>query len=685
MRFLIVLFLAATIAAQVPVTVEVTPVPTAPVIEVEPYGVWVHAEAPSAGHCWIWCTLPLDAPEVLIGPSGIVAYRLGQVGTAAATYGIETFAELLAPMRIDLAPASGAGRQIVAIPLRERHASDRVPAWAPHPAVLEQLVGLVPRVTVAQRDLGSPQIEFVRQSAGDQVWQWTWDDAETPIVGGARVRARSPIVDCWFVARARDAAARSLPIVLDSTQEMILEADGIRSVTAGDVVGDLVLDFGAVDVIRARIAVRRRDLEAAEDERAIEAARGGPWRGLADRWAGQWLGGPVVQGSATTHAQVRGWIERQAAGEIVRPWMARTNPNAGGVDPGMGLTWSAPIWPRGLRADPRVVQMVLRSADTWAWRPSHWWEPAALRLVDPPPAHPKLTMHTQQPWRADPDVLGLTLQGSRKSPIRGLEPHDVEHRFAGPLAAALALTGDPALDVVARAWIAQELHERSAKLGWPQNGRAEGRTIATVAVLGQVTGYRTTEVRAYIERRLHLVRTATPSARVPGDRPVHVCKLSDRGEPWLYWVPYEEAQFAWAAWLSGDVGLARLHGRTVAAGCSFDGAGKLTVAYHVRYRTGAEEGLALGEPGAPHPDAKPGGAALAQWAGAGLHAYLLADAVLRARGTVSGHDPYLDVARRAITQLDLSVDALSLSEATVARHTALSAAYPEHALPKVVR
>lgn len=210
MKMLIAFALAAAAAAQVPVTVDVAPVPVAPVLEARPYGVWVHAEAPRHGHCWIWCTLPIDAPDELVGPSGIIAYRLGPVGRAAAAYGIETMAELLTPMRIDLAPAPGAGRQIVAIPLRERHSSDRVPAWAPHPAVLEQLDGIVPRVLIAQRELADPQIEFVRQSAGDQVWQWTWDDAETPILGWARVRARSPIVDCWFVARARDAAARKI-------------------------------------------------------------------------------------------------------------------------------------------------------------------------------------------------------------------------------------------------------------------------------------------------------------------------------------------------------------------------------------------------------------------------------------------------------------------------------------------
>jgi hypothetical protein len=686
MRFLMVFAFAAAIAAQVPVVVEVKPVPIAPV-EPTPYGVWVHAEAPLAGHCWIWTTLPADAPEVLVGPSGIVAYRVARLGSEISAYGIETFAELLEPMRVSFAPAPGAGLQLVAIPLREMHASDRVPGFAPHPAVLEQLAGIVPKITLGDRTLAAPAMEFAGQDVGAQWWTCTWDDMELPVIGWVRVRARSPIVDLWLVARSRDAAPRRVDLRIDSTQEMILEADGLRTVVAGDVVGELVLDFAALDIVRAQIAVRRRDAEVEGDEAAIAAARHGHCFGLAERWnSSRWLVAPVVHGSPAIADQVQAWITRQLAGELVRPWMARANPNAGGTDPGMGLTWSAPIWPQGRRADPRVVRLVTRSADSWAWRPSHWFEAAAaFNLIESPPAHPKLTIHTQQPWRSDPDTLGLTLPTSRKAPLRGLEPHDVEHRFAGPLAAGLALAADPALRLVAQSWIAAELHERSGKLGWVQNGRAEGRVIATLLMLERVTGFRSAEVRDYVAGRLARVRTTSPGGRVPHDRPVHVCRLSDRGEPWPYWVPYEEGQFAWAAWLAGDVELARLHGRTVAVGCVFDGVGQLNVGYHVRYLTGADEGLALGPPGQPHVDIKPGGAALAQWAGAGLHAYLLADAVLRDRGVVSGPDPYLDVARRALAVLDAQIASIGLSEATVARHTSLTGAFPEHTIPKVVR
>ncbi|HMQ20990.1 MAG TPA: hypothetical protein PKE00_00775, partial [Planctomycetota bacterium] len=295
MKILMAFALAAAAAAQVPVTVDVAPVLTAKGTVVEPYGVWIHAEAPMSGHCFIWCTLPAEAPAVLVGPSGIVAYRVSQLGSEISAYGIETFADLLTPMRVGFAPAPGAGLQLVAIPLREMQSSDRVTGFAPHPAVLESLAEIVPQITVGDRTLAAPTVEFASQDVGAQWWTCTWDDTESPVIGWVRVRPRSPLVDLWLVARSRDAAPRRVDLRIDGGHELLLEPDGLRTVVDGDIVGQLLIDFAALDIVRAQVAVRRRDAEIAADEAAIDAARHGHFFGLAEHWnSSNWLVAPVV-------------------------------------------------------------------------------------------------------------------------------------------------------------------------------------------------------------------------------------------------------------------------------------------------------------------------------------------------------------------------------------------------------
>lgn len=657
-------------------SVHVEPVPVARP-EAPPWSAWVVVEAPERGHAWIRCALPLDAPPVIVGPNGILGYRLSAIGDHGALYGIESFGEMLAPLDVAMTPAPRAHTQIARVPFRAPQFGDQVPqAWL-HPAVLDDRQALLPHVEIGGVDLGAPRIDLEQTSLAHQRWHLVWSTPTHLIESWALIQMRSPIVDWWWVARTRNVLPQRTTIRITAGEELVLVPDGTRQLAGRAITGDLTLDLAGLDIVRARMLCAYADGhhdQATDDAR--EAARSGPWAGLADPWRGTWTEAPVVLGSAAMGDQARDWITAHQTGAVVRPWMARTNPNAGGVDAGMGMSWSAPIWIAGRTPDPRVIALVRDTADTWAWRPLHFLEPRTDGLVLPPPAHPTLTMHQQQPWRADGDQLGLTLPESRTAPLRGLDSHDIEHRFAGPLVGALGLTGDPALDLVARSWIAAELHERSMKAGWVQAARGEGRSIATVLELQHVTGAMARETDTYVRTRLTAVRTTSPGSRVPWERPVHVCRISDRGENWMYWVGYEEAQFAWSAWLAGDLELAYLHGRTVATACVWS-QGQLQIGYIVRYREGADEGLALAAPGEPNPDLRPGGGALAQWAGCGLMAFIAADHALRASGRqMPVADPYLDVAHRALHDLEAAIGTVGLAEETVARNTALTGALP---------
>lgn len=430
------------------------------------------------------------------------------------------------------------------------------------------------------------------------------------------------------------------------------------------------IDFGAIEIRRIVVptAIDPTALEQQAIENAI-AAYGGRWFGIPHVWGGDLLDQPIVRGRAGGCP----WD--------LRDYMGRDNPNAPGVDPTFGSTWTALLWPvEGLPDPRRLGDLIVWGVDCgFARRPQHW---DTLRIKEPDGKH---TLHKGQPYDAeDAAFFGVGPQFRTGPDV--FTTHDHEHRSVAPLAVCAALTGDVAAREVAESFLAAESWERSVTMDWPQAGRGQGLPWiagATLARLLDPNGWLVQRWRAHDAKRLeqyHASRKVGPLVTVGG--------LYTRGSPWVvdgveqpYSDPYEQATIALALWLSGHVGEAFGHARSLITGLWWDAETEAFPrrchgAYNQRWRDGDwPHEVRIGQP--INDDLRPGGDALGMWVGAGLRVFLLAAKALGDAGDPRGNDPWLPIARAAIRDLDPVLTSVSDGELLAAAHRAWWGTLPE--------
>jgi hypothetical protein len=417
------------------------------------------------------------------------------------------------------------------------------------------------------------------------------------------------------------------------------------------------IDFGAIE-IRRIVVPTAIDLTALEQQ-AIEnadAVEGGIWHGIPHVWGGDLLGQPIVRGRAGGCP----WD--------LRDYMGRDNPNAPGVDPTFGSTWTALLWPvEGLPDPRRLGDLIVWGVDCgFARRPQHW---DVLAVMEPDGKH---TLHKGQPYDAeDAAFFGVGPQFRTGPDV--FTTHDHEHRSVAPLAVCAALTGDVAAREVAESFLAAESWERSVVMGWMQPGRGNGLPWIAGSLLARVTGDTSLVVawNHHSSERLRQLR----DKRLQG-YPITVAGTYFRGSPWLvdgaeqpYSDPYEQATIVVACWLefrrTGDREFAEIAlelGRGVVAGHYRDSDGTARAAYNMRWLGGNWPHT----PGGPiNGDLRPGGDALSRWAGCGLHCYLLAGDAL---GIADAAEPWRVFARGLIPDLARGAEALPDGEWLAAWH-----------------
>lgn len=581
-----------------------------------------------------------NGPATLRGPCNELASAISRC-PESTTYTFDAIAD-------NWTAARRKGLDVYDIPWVEREGPPL--EHAVHPDTLARITSLIPDV-VAMGDrpdrLDASKPVLFTSSPSTQCFRVVFQGLYHRAEAYAYVDARAPFVR-WTILASRD----------DGQSGSGLRVTWPWQSMQGDI------EFGAMLVLRA---VCETVIDPTEIERqAIEnarAVRGGLWLGVSHAWGGDLLGQPIVK-------------DPRCDGVMVEELRGRENPNAPGVDPTFGSTWTAPIWPSDDLPDPRVLdQMRLWTVDAgYAFRPQHWH---ALHFVQPDGEH---TLHKGQPYgRDDADHFELGAQYRTGPDV--YTTHDHEHRSVAPLAVFAALTGDIAARSVAESYLAAECWERSVTMGWTQAGRGQGLPWIAGATLARL--FEPTERVHRMWRDHDAKRLAQYHATKRVGSLVTVGGLYTRGSPWVvdgveqpYSDPYEQATIALALWLSGHVGEAFAHARSLITGLWWDSSGRCHGAYNQRWRDGDwPHEVRIGQP--INDDLRPGGDALGMWVGAGLRVFLLAAKALGDAGDPRGVDPWLPIARAAIRDLDPTIANLPDGEILAAAHRAWWGAIPE--------
>lgn len=608
-----------------------------------------------------------NGPATLRGPFDEIASAISRC-PESTTYLFDAIADNWLPARRAV-PNENAGEMVVDIPWVERAAPD-----LPHSVHADTLARIVDLVPVADA-IGDRPERFtatapmrIADCPNAHRFVVEWHGSHHVVAGWADVDARAPFVRWTLIARRRDGQVGSA--ISFRWPWMMREIE---------------IGFGEAATLRVvcPTAIDPSDIEAQAIANATRGAQGyrasGLWLGIPHEWGGDLLGQPIVRGTSRIVALAQAemaWQDSTRGSPWLDRWGGRANPNAPGVDASFGSTWTAPLWPQTGLPDPRVLHAMREAVHRYERRPQHWHPLASLT---PDGVH---TLHKGQPYdAADAAHFGIGPQ-FRTGPNE-FATHDHEHRAVAPLAVFAALTGDVAAIELCASYLAAECFERSVVNGWVQAGRGQGLPWiagATLVRLFDADEDVTLRWADHDARRItqyHAAKRTGPLVTVGG--------LYTRGSPWLdasgaeqaYSDPYEQATIAVALWLSGHVGEAFDHARSIVTGIWWDSAGRAHGAYNQRWLDGNwPHEVRVGQP--INDDLRPAGDPLGMWVGAGLRVFLLAAQRLRDAGDPRGDHPWLPVARAALRDMDPVLDTLSEDgELFAAAHRSWWGAIPE--------
>ncbi len=638
----------------------------------------ISTHGPEFGHFFTTFALPVGSPDLLRGPNGEMAVKIGTAGTSASLYLMDCFAHLLTSFRrSNVQPALNPSEYIYDIPLAERPDLPKIDKWI-HPAIVQNMQNLLPEVSYNDVRLDFTPFEPAGTSILHDDFVMYFKSNTHIVTARTRVIARSPIVQWWFAAQRRDGQADTTPLVIKFKGPM-------EVVTSS---GSLLCGFGEMALGTATVLVTSEEEKANPvlkdfSTQARENAKKGPWFSLVHDWKGSWMGwDSIVEGTQALHTLAVSAIETGSGG-----WGGRLNPNNAGVDRVFGSVFSALLWFQDHLVDPRVLRPLWKDSQLWAKRPIHWLEPGSHKTLRWDPQRAKVfTMHNQQPYsQAEAEMLnvGPQFRGSNGD----LVGYDAEHRAVAPLVAATILTGDPNLFRVCDSLLGSELYERSILNGWLQNGRGHGRPLTALSLLARVSSDQEL-VDAATKSSLDRMTLAKNGSAGVSTKPVWCCRLNNRGSPWgesQYWVPYEQAWAATGHYLEWKrtanpehLRLAYKFGRGVVAGYDTTQPENTEVAYLAKWLGGD----APGTPGVLNSNAVTASEAFQRWALSGAKVYLLARADMQRLNLFSQEDINLDlvwapIARKGIVGLEKNFDTLPEGELVCAAHTGLIGTFPE--------
>lgn len=567
-----------------------------------------------------------DGPPNLRGPFDELASAVRR-SPESTVYRFDAFADVWARLGAErpviCAPA---WIRVVDIPWVDR---DGPPMpFAPHPATIAHIVDLAPLVRafgVNLEELRKTRQERVAETDSVHIFECEWEGSESGVRGWCEVESRANFVRWTLMPMRKDRQA------LGSTN-FTWPSKLIRTEH----------HFGSASAVTVIVPTSNEN----EYERIAllnaESCAGRPWPGIAHNWSTMLLQ-PVVRGTLR--------IAQFAPFDFTPNWGGRDNPNATGVDPSYGATWTAPLFPSEAPPSPHILTRMRPAISRYASRPCHWLEPGTiqrLRVVD----GRQLTLHKGQPYeRAEADVLGIGTQFKGDGFTDYWTPlgtYDHEHRSVAPLAVYCVLTGDLWAHHIADSYLAAECYERSVANGWVQGGRGQALPWIAGKLLQRITNDNDLVV-AWDRHNAKRIEQYRRTRMVSPD--VIVGGVFRDGSPWgggtgAFFDPYEQSLLVTALMLNGHVQDAFEHGRGLVTGLWWSEDGICHAAYNQRWIDGPwPHPIKVGQP--LNDDLRAGGEALGTWIGAGLRSFVLAADRLSRLG-----DPRVQMALVALRDLD---------------------------------
>ena len=535
----------------------------APVAEptIEHDGYAVRFQAPARGHFYATISLPMSAPQYLVGDRGIRATRMRALGDHNYIYAIEGFADVLNPKLIH----EGGETMMVEMDLRPAGEEFTPNPWVLHDAVRDDFAELVPEITIGGESVTGIAIKPVDESITHKRLSIEVMTKSYGMVMYPDLMARSPIVEMPGLVRRLDGKAAGIVRIGMTFGEPVIGRDliGVEQQEDMRAIGFVVsLDTAEYAPFRLALLCQSAGISEVqalqEDPEALDiytlealgAAKSGPFFGILQEWEGDWLLSPIAKGqfaSAETTKLIAAYKQGDARNRK-RPHASPDHPHAAGNNNAYGVTYSC-FWSH---AFPEVVQALLWNAEDYMRRPVHYCEPGTAATPVDPAKHPKLWTKARAPYEGRGPAafhhvqLGLDrLPG--KSELYGRKGHDDQHFADMPLLAAYALTGDPLLEHVMRSHLGMDLCQIQTKLGTSGNGRAEGRVGINMLVAGVLLGGDDFErvVNHLGDRYVNAGRRQTELGGPLGlANNRSNCDLPAR-------TPYEDAQAAYAFWQFG--------------------------------------------------------------------------------------------------------------------------------------
>lgn len=583
----------------------------------------IDLDAPASGHFLALGPLPITCPDVLASDvPGLRAYRVEDCGTHSSIFAVEAFGHTV--------PKSG---RVTLFPLP---GGEPVIDYSTHPAVLDNLADILGELEMGNHT-GKPNI--VHENAADQNrimqrFRVDWDCVDYWLRAWVHVFARTPVVQGSAIVIRKDRAlARGVPFKMRFGEEVVLapSSRALGLTAAGDTIsGTLDLERGGVMPFRFSLLCRSAKDDDLTHE-AIEANKDGQRWFMPTSWEGEWLGAdPVFDtalGTRTAWAALSA-MESSESAYAPRPFASAPNPNQGGAQNSLGVTWWAPAF---VAQDCSPHEVHLWCAQDWALRPMHLLtpgtaDPITLNLL------PKGTDTVARqvygvdrigeqflPKHATKGQIVCDL-GNGRTDVRGAQ--DEQHMADGPLLAAYAMTGDPALRWLIRSCQVLDLAQKRPRAGWTNPSRGDGRTYVAMLLGAELIGNKDA-VREHVAKRIGILEAQQPAKAVDLAAPVRPGRIQNDPrlscqKPAL--VPYEEAVLAWGCYLAGRLDLAAQFGMAVATSLHFDGV-RWSAPYAIHWQADGSA-LPMGARDPSAPTVHPGD--WLEWSGCGLRALLMA-------------------------------------------------------------
>ena len=337
----------------------------------------VTTHAPPRGYFTSRFALPIETPEVLVGPRGEIARRIETIGQASAIYQMAAFAEQLDHVATNYDGTVATASYLFPAP------AGVDPQFVLHPALADGPTRLLRQIEI-DGEWTVPTVTPYSSSSVHRSWRVDARLGDVAVILWLHFATMTSIVEVEGIVRSVSGAAVRPHVRLECAEHVVevLHGGCTSTLADGNIVSiQAIADTAAWHPFRFRVTAKmvgEVDITEGSDPIAEltagehEWASHGPWFGMEveDGFGDLFLGLPLaLTPEGVARSAIEAWADSWTA---ARPLAPRKNPNAGGTDDAFGAVCSVPF---NESQDPRIVRALLWSAEAWMGHPIHYSEP----------------------------------------------------------------------------------------------------------------------------------------------------------------------------------------------------------------------------------------------------------------------------------------------------------------------